>query len=276
MPKRKPLTDDEKKIIQDKAGVYTDLEIGQMINRSRRTIAHYRKSVLGVEAANVREKQVDPLSMDDERRMKFFKKHLENDHFWDQIKDQLTEPEMDFYMSEWASLCIQFQDIVATERRQIHDLIMAEILDGRLLKSIKFVRDEIDELVAKVEVFRKTHNIDDDTDAAETEQAFTDLLAHAASESKAIGDQHEKLLKQKNNILEHLNGRRKDRISQIKEAKENIIGFIEGMKDKKIRESMARFAKAHKVATDRLEEKWKGEEFNFPDGKKDSILKTLN
>jgi hypothetical protein len=270
--KRSPLSLEDKQFIRDNAGVLSDAKIAEKIGKSRRTIAHFRKEHLGVEAAT-RKSHADPFEMTEESRAKFFREHLENDHFWDMIRDQLTDPELDFYISEWASLAVQFRDIVATERRQIHDLIMTEILDSRLLKKIKFVEEEINVQVKIIDSFREIHDIDDDEQAAERDETLMHTLAQMRDMSRAIGREHEALVKQKNDILTHLNGRRKDRLDQIRDSSESFVGYIEGIRNNPdVLKAQARFAFAHAEQVEKLRQKWMTEEVRFPDGRKDKVL----
>ncbi len=166
---KKPLSDKEKAYIEEYCLQKTDEELGEDLKRDPRTIKTYRTKIgvikkqggkiakLTTNDAILSAKSSGRYLVESERK-EFFQTQLTNSLFYENLKLQFTEDEIDFYLEEWGALCVQFEDIVATEKRQIDELIKAEIMGNRILRNVKIAEDEILMVQGEIDQLRKDYN----------------------------------------------------------------------------------------------------------------------
>lgn len=282
------LSGPEKEYIRQNCLSKTDKEIAKDLNRDVRTIAVARKK-LGIEKkqsgklAAVKpgqqiEKDNSPyaayasLKLNERQRSEFFKTQLANSVFYANLKLQLTSDELDFYLEEWGSLCIQFEDIVSTEKRQIDEYIKAEILGNRILSNVRITEDEIERLIGEVEEWRRIHpDLENNEEAQERDQQLYNLIRAMQSASSNMSDQYQKNVDTKNKLLNELNARRRDRIDQISKKHTTFLGLVQDIRDKAIKDAQGRHLELVRLAKEKKKAEWRKLAM-FPDGSRDSIL----
>lgn len=277
------LTDEEKKFIRDNCFSLSDKKIAEQLNRDERTVRSFRINKLGIKkgargqlpkdyASDDPEKALRAsANLSDKERAEFFRTQLTNSRFYHTLKQQLTEEEIEFYLEEWGALCVQFEDILATEKRQIDELIKAEVMDNRVMRSIRVAEDEIEKLAQRVEELRQDRDMDNDEAAQAIDQEMCDMIRTMASQTNMMANDHNKFVDLKNKILEHLHGRRKDRLHKIEKSKTTFIGLVEALREEEIRKVQGRHMTLLGMAKDNKKDKWR-KESKFPDGSTDSIL----
>ncbi len=284
------LTQDEKRFIRQNCLDASDEELAKKLKRDPRTIRKYRTEKLGVikgpRGTIISEghppKPEQPLEDEDDlkasanmtkpERERFFQRQLTNSQFYFELQKQLTDDEINFYLEEWGSLCEQFSDIVATEKRQIDELIKAEIMANRVMRSIRVAEDEIEKLADSVERLRSFNDVDNDEDAQERDQQLCDMIRTMSAQSNAMARDYQNFVDMKNKILEHLNGRRKDRLHQIEKSKTTFIGLVEALQDQEVRRAQGKHLELLKRAKDKKAKEWRRSDNTFPDGSRDFIL----
>lgn len=259
--KNKPrLKDSEKEYIRANCLTKSDQEIADDLNRHVKTISYYRQKIGikkrssgTVDAGDVK-KIVDPktivpsLSMSEHERREFFKAQLSNSSFYKTLKSQFTQEEMDYYLEEWGSLAAQFSDVISTEKRQIDEFIKAEILGNRILRSIRLLEDEINQLAQEIEDFRKKNDVTTDEVAQQRDQTLVLLCQRVVSQVTSISSTYEKSVTLRNRILEELNARRKDRTEAIRNSGNTLMGLIESFRNQDVRETQGRHLELVKLA----------------------------
>lgn len=276
------LTDTEKAYITEHWMVKTDRIIASELKRNIKTISAYRKKCgfnktyggqidklsLMENTSNTYEAS---LNLAEESRKNFFKIQLKNSLFYKHLKDALTEGEIRFYLEEWSALCIQFEDIVGTEKRQIDELIKSEIMGNRILRNIKIAEDEIEIIQTEIEELRKIRDVENDEHAQERDMQLLMLVRQLHAQSQAMSSDYQKNVDMRNKLLSELNGRRKDRVDQIKKSGTTFMGLIENLHTREKREVEGRYIELMKLATDKKKQDWRTP-ITFPDGTKDCIL----
>ena len=279
MPKGGRLTGSEIEFIRQNCLTLSDEDIANKLDRTIETISRNRKKLGihkgsrgGIKTVGVSPDGLAlPVKMDDQQRKEFFKTKLVNSFFYSNIQRQFSEEEIEFYIEEWTALCLQFQDIVTTETRQIDELIKASIMDNRILRNIKIVEDEIELLTKEVDELRDHPTFDGDIEMQQRDDTLLAMVNNMSGQSKSMAVDHHKLVDLKNKLLGELNARRRDRIEQIQKGGTNFLSLIEAFQNEKVREIQGRHAELVKLAKDVKKASWH-QEHMFPDGSKDNIL----
>lgn len=267
-----PLDDQEKKYILEHINE-TDVDIGRALNRSKTTIRLFRQKAGFKNNTNISKDPISPnQSYTEEERKGFFKKQLVNSLFYSTLKQQFTADEIGYYLEEWGVLCVQFEDIVATEKRQIDELIKAEVMGNRILRNIRITEDEITRLIAEIEQFRKDNpKIEDDEKLQERDSQLMMLTRTLGAQSQAMSQDYQKNVDTKNKLLEHLNSRRVDRLDQIQKGSTTFIGLVEKLQNRDLREKEGRHMELLRLAKEKKKDEWR-KVIQFPSGEKDTIL----
>lgn len=284
---RTQLKPEEVKYIRENCLKQTDKQIADYLKRDMRTISSLRRK-LGVKkkqggkvirlisSSDINEPSgkniVASQNLTEDQRKNFFRIQLTNSLFYNTLKEQLTDSEIRYYLEEWGTLCVQFEDIVATEKRQIDELIKATILGNRILRNIKIADDELKIVIKEIDRFRKDHpSIENDEDAQERDNQLMMLARMLGSQVEAMTKNYDSNVNGKNKLLEQLNARRSDRIDQIKRSNTTFIGLVEKFRDHKIREQEGRHTELVRLAKEQKKAKWRNQTA-FPDGQIDSVL----
>jgi hypothetical protein len=289
MPKNPYLKPQELEYIRSNCLDKTDEQIAKELKRDIRTIKYARRK-LGIAKGSkgsiktdiVRKEKTSKAEpsvsskrigqhLTEAQRKEFFKTQLVNSLYYDNLKEQFTESEIKFYLEEFAALSIQFEDILATEKRQIDELIKAEIMGNRILRNIRVAEDEIEKTIEEVDVLRKATDIDNDEDAQERDAQLMNLVRSMHAQAQIMTNDYQKNVDSRNRLLDQLNARRKDRIDQIKKSNTTFVGLIEAFRDRQTREEYGKHMELVRLAKEKKKSEWRKPNV-FPDGTKDSIL----
>jgi CheY-like chemotaxis protein len=275
------LKPEEEKYIQENCLTKTDVELAKHLNRDIRTIKTWRKK-LGIhkggngklEKINVVGKN-DPIiatrKLSEDQRKKFFQTQLINSLFYDNLKEQFTPDEIEFYLEEWGSLCIQFEDIVQTEKRQIDEYIKAELMGNRILRNVKVAEDEIKKIIDEVTNLYATTDIKNDEEAQERDYMLQTLIRTMHGQTQVMANDYQKNVELRNKLLNELNARRRDRIDQFKKSKTTFIGLVEALREKDIRESQGRHIELVRLSREKKKSEWR-KPVRFPENILDCVL----
>jgi len=205
-----PYSSEEKNYISDQAGKISPEMIAQKLLRNPKKIRDY---------------------MTKQGLMKYYyKEDLEKDQlqnirkskYWNILCEQFSKEELDSFEYHWQNIVKQFRDdILHTEELQIVDAIKLQLMMDRNQKKQKQAMDHIDFLRAEITKERKSPSPDD-----KRIQSFSQDLAACYSGIEALDKDHIMLLKEKNNTLQKLKALREQRVSQIENSKETLIGWV--------------------------------------------------
>jgi hypothetical protein len=213
--------------------------------------------------------------LNEEERKEFYKTQFTNTLYYTNLKEQFTKEEIDFYLQEWGSLCLQFEDIVATEKRQIDEYIKMTLMGFRILRNIKTIEGEIETIQGEIELLRKKYpNIATDpmvAEAMERDNALIQLMMNMSGQSKSMSIDYQRNLELKNKILGELNARRKDRIDQITKRDKTFLGLIQEFRNREVREIQGRRMELMRMAKEKKKNEWH-KPIDYVDGSKDCPL----
>lgn len=218
----------------------------------------------------------------EEERKNFFQTELRNAMYYEILQTQFSKEEMNYYLEEWGALCLQFEDILQSENRQIDELIKTRILMNRTLRDIKFGTDEIEKYVKEINKIKidapKKDDFSDNSEYLSALDDFNERLGMAQQTVSMMGSQvasmsrdYDKLVERQNSLLSSLNALRRDRVDSLKKKGVSLITLIEIFQDKKVREVQGRHQELLKLAKEKIQNEWRKDTV-FPDGQKDGVL----
>jgi len=281
MTKNTNISDEEYQYIIQHAADMSDRQISEHLGRDVRTVKKYRVkagiikggagNIKKIDLSDIADNKIINRKLNEKDRKQFFKRELQNSLFYENLKLQFTKEELDFYLEEWAALCLQFEDIVTTERRQIDELIKAEIIGNRILRNIKITEDSILDIQEEVELLRKVKDMESDEDAQDRDGELLTLIRTLSSQSQGMVNDYGKNQESRNKLLDNLNARRRDRIDQIQKSGISFIDMIKALNDKTTKEDQGKYLELLKESKNSKKEKWRKPAL-FPDGSKDCVL----
>jgi hypothetical protein len=175
------------------------------------------------------------------QRKEFYRSQFTNSLYYTNLKEQFTKEEIDFYLEEWGSLCIQFEDVVATEKRQIDEYIKMTLLGFRILRNINMIEEEIGKLQKEVEQWRKSHpKIQEEPESQERDDLMLDMISSMNAQAKSIARDYQQNLEMRTKLLGELNARRKDRVDQILKRGTTFQGLVEEFRNAEVRKNQGR------------------------------------
>ena len=282
-PKARFLTPQELEYVRMNCLAMTDEELAKHLGRDIRSIRRARRR-LGIrkgaqgmpqppeDKSGTHNAAYAAVKLNEKEREEFFKTQFANTISYELLKEQFSEREIQFYMEEWGSLCVQFEDIVATEKRQIDELIKTEIMANRIRRNIKVAEDEIKLLIAEIDELRREHDVTEEEEAQERDMQIMSLIRTMGAQSNSMSNDLQRNIDLRNKLLQELNARRADRVDQIKKRGTTFIGLVETMRNREVREQQGRHMELLRLATEKLSHKWH-QPNAFPDGHtKDCIV----
>ena len=265
----------------------TDKEMAAKLKRDKKTIFKYRVEMGYSKNKNAAFTPSTPVVMDDgsigvaakemssrlndEERKEFFARQLKNSKFYTLLTKSFSEEELDYYCEEYGALCVQFSDILSSERRQLDELIKIQILINRALAYIKRTDDEVATYAKMIDEFRKSHDMKEDEEAQAIDDQNIYLVRQMSSACQQMSNDYNKLLASKNSILESLNARRKDRIDQLTNKKTTFAGLVEAIMQDDVKAIQGRHIALIKSSRENLKKKWTKPSV-YCDGSSDIIL----
>lgn len=281
--KGKELSKVEKGYISENAGKMSVSAIARHLGRDRRTVGKFLKNNQ-ISDKVVKEstgktalqefslnKSFVTKSLSEAEREQFFKDNLQNTQYYTNLKKQFTEEELDYYLEEWGALCVQFEDIITTDKRQIDEYIKTGIIGNRILRNIKSSEDEIEGLMEEAEVLGNVKEIEEDEDMQQRYDTLRHLILTFSSQVQHMVNDYGKNQDARSKLLESLNTRRKDRVNQIKKSGTSLFDLIQTLDEPEYRDEQGYYLEVMKLSKEHLKHEWR-EPSLFPDGIKDCVL----
>ena len=238
----------------------TDEDLAEWLRVSARTIKNWRKEwgIKKTEIKRVHKEDIIEQSFVTSLQFKT-------------IQDAFSEEEIDFYKNEWKELSVQFEDVLATEKRQIDQYIKSEIMANRVLRNIKIAENKILELQTMLAELYSKRDMSHDDDARDIEEALGRLNKLLQGTTRGMTREYQELMKTQSDILSDLNAKRRDRLDVIKSGKVKLHDLIAQFRDKSIREKEGKHIELIRISKEKKENEFRNL-VRFPDGKMDAIL----
>lgn len=258
-PKRGRLSQAEKEVIEKYVGFKSDSDIAKELNRTTESIRNYRINEL---RKDVPEELVNEVEI---------RYELKQRPFWNDLKNQFNQRELELIVYHWVQLIQQFNgDVSATEEFQILDLIKLQIMISRNLYD-KAIAGQMIEKTAKIidDIFLKARGRElTDEETRTIAQLQANVNAANASQNQRTSE-HMKLVEKTQLLFKDLKATRQQRIDKIEKSGTNFFAWMKQMDDVKIREkegqelllvkestkkTMRRLAELHKYVTDEVDQ----------------------
>ena len=144
--------------------------------------------------------------------------------YWNELKQQFTDEELELFKYHWARIISQFKDdVIPTEELQVVDLIKLELLMNRALKGNKDNLEQISALEALITAERQR-----DPDQMDTEQLFNmeRQVASLKASQESLNKDYRELQTKKNTMLKDMKATREQRVKRFEDSKTSFPGWL--------------------------------------------------
>lgn len=244
----------------------------QTVRRNRKKIGNFKTSLEDRPILSI-----PPPGLLEHEKANWFREQFKRSHLYKELKDQFHKYEIHIYLEEYGSVCCQFEDIVTSEFFQIDDYLKHRILISRQLKIMKRLELEIDEVaqwIAKNPFNKDELDLDPDL-RSELNKARIDKhrqldgLHHAM---KSTNDRYDKLVAERQRIMNNLAATRKDRQEELRGGKETFFQLVSTLQaSNQERERQGKYAQLTKLASEEITTTFR-KPVEFPDGHKEPII----
>jgi hypothetical protein len=169
---------------------------------------------------------------------------------WAQLKEELFDYEINRFEFRYAEIMDQFSDeVLATEKTQIFQLIRIEILMGRNLKEKKRAIETIDILHKELMKLRRasTGSEEDKVRIMYLEDQIRSVDMSAGAKSS----EYLNMQKQHESILKNLKGTRDQRIQNAESRKKKWLDIIQSLEEKEYKDNEGKYLALMKKATEK-------------------------
>jgi len=186
-----------------------------------------------------------------ERDKARIEKVLKTKSLYKSIKSQLSPEELDFFVEEWISAMIQFQeDMLPTEESELRDLIMIGILKNRVMAENRevIVRRERLEHDLEHEEGLQTQDLQK---IMEIKQELATISALVSNNLKTFRE----LIDKSDSARKNLRASRTQRIQRVDDAKRNFTEWLRLISEYENRAQVGREMDIMKQSMEQQEEK---------------------
>ena len=232
------LTNDEQKFIHENIYQYNYTELSEKLNKHPESIRKYCVK--------------EGLAHDSSAQQSSLRYELETSPFYQSLKEQFTETELERIKKDWYEIKKQFKDdILYTEEMQILDVVKTSALMDRCLIMVKTAQEQIEALRDRN---RQLRSIDpreiSHTETAEIEHNNSTIYQLMAN-STNCNKEYQNLLKEKKTLLDKIKGSRDQRIQSIEKRKETFGNLISSYLNKpSLRREIGLFIEKMRVSVD--------------------------
>ena len=188
-------------------------EIADQLNRDEDSVQNFIKSKLGE-------------SLEDKKRIQALY-DLKNRPYWEDLKGQFNEHELEMLLYHWGRIIGQFRDdVLPTEELQVLDAIKLEVLMNRALKNQQTNMKDIgrfEELITE-EKGRPVEFQDRDYIFNLERQ-----IAVARAAQEALARDYKDLQVKKSAMLKDLKATREQRVKRLEDSKQTFISWVQNL-----------------------------------------------
>ena len=188
-------------------------EIALKLNRDAYSVENFIKSKLGE-------------SIEDKKRIQALY-DLKNRPYWEDLKGQFNEHELEMLLYHWGRIIGQFRDdVLPTEELQVLDAIKLEVLMNRALKNQQTNMEDIDTYEEQI-----TEEKGRPIEYQDRDYIFNleRQIAVARAAQEALGRDYKDLQVKKSSMLKDLKATREQRIKRLEDSKQTFTGWIKNV-----------------------------------------------
>jgi hypothetical protein len=201
-----------------------------------------------------------------------WRERLRRSVIWKQIREELNDVEIEFFVEKYMQLMEQFKDdVMATEEQQVFNIIRIEVLMHRNMAGKKSLRQGIERLERHSEELLQAHGNSIAGMDVETRDQWDTLIenisdAHKAEQSKT--GEYTNLQKEHNALTEGLKATRDQRLDRASTSKKSWTELVKDLLQRDVQEKETRQLELYKLALNE-ETKRLGTPFRFQDNTMD-------
>ena len=196
--KKGALSKTEKRYIEDWVAEKDDIAIAELLNRSVTQVQKYKAEYLAGAPRLVTKRS----------ETEEFRRELHGLTMWKRVQQEFTKLELTYFENDYIDLRHQFTDLIATEKKQLFNLITLDIFMHRHNKERVKVQNEIDKLETDIKTEQAKTNPNQDKLAR-----WQDQIQACRSISNNQTREYNELLTKHQGILKDLKGTRDQRIN---------------------------------------------------------------
>lgn len=144
--------------------------------------------------------------------------------YWNELKQQFMDSELELFKYHWVRVIGQFNnEVIPTEEIQVVDLIKMDLLMNRALKGNKDNLEQINLLEALIATERQV-----DADQQNSDQLFNmerQILSLKASQ-ESLNKDYRELQTKKNSMLKDMKATREQRVKRLEDSKTNFTSWM--------------------------------------------------
>lgn len=256
----------------------------ETIRRNRKKFGIQKHKGSGA-AISVEDKPVlstPPPGLDNQEKAAWFRNQFQQSHLFPKLQRQFEKHEADAYLEEYGNICCQFEDIVFSEFFQIDDYLKHRILIDRQLDIMKHTKEKVDEVAKWIE--QNPYNPDslEEMDPEERREYNNErankhkLLDVFLRESRNASDRYDKLVSERQRIMNNLAATRKDRQDELRGGREGFMQLVVKLQNsEEERKKHGKYAELTKIAADDYAKEYR-KTHELPDGSRDHLILDSN
>ena len=144
--------------------------------------------------------------------------------YWNELKLQFTEGELELFKYHWARIISQFRDdVIPTEQLQVVDLIKLELLMNR---SLKYNKENIEQIAQFNELLRQLRAADVDQQDRDEIFNIERQTASLKASQESLNKDYRELQTKKNSMLKEMKATREQRVKRLEDSKQSFVGWL--------------------------------------------------
>ena len=144
--------------------------------------------------------------------------------YWNELKLQFTEGELELFKYHWARSISQFRDdVIPTEELQVVDLIKLELLMNR---SLKYNKENIEQISQFNELLRQLRAVDVDQQDRDEIFNIERQTASLKASQESLNKDYRELQTKKNSMLKEMKATREQRVKRLEDSKQSFVGWL--------------------------------------------------
>lgn len=149
---------------------------------------------------------------------------LEDRPYYEELKQQFTDEELDLFKYHWSRIIAQFKDdVFPTEELQVIDVIKLELLMNRCLKGNK---DNIQTISLYESLLKDERSKDRDQQDIDYILNLERQLASLRASQESLNKDYRELQTKKANMLREMKGTREQRIKRLEDSKQSFVSWV--------------------------------------------------
>ena len=149
---------------------------------------------------------------------------LEDRPYYEELKQQFTDEELDLFKYHWSRIIAQFKDdVFPTEELQVIDVIKLELLMNRCLKGNK---DNIQTISLYESLLKDERSKDRDQQDIDYILNLERQLASLRASQESLNKDYRELQTKKANMLREMKGTREQRIKRLEDNKQSFVSWV--------------------------------------------------